>query len=313
MEGKTALALLCVLWSVLCVTECVRRDGARRRRREACADVGLYSSSGLQCCRCPAGYHLVRDCTSNGTAAKCEVCEPGSYMDHPNSQSKCEPCKTCGVNDNMREDKSCVPTSDAMCHCTDGYYCDKGAECKVCYECGKCEFGIKVPCNLTNNTECHDKGSDITASIVIPILIIALIIAAAVVYLWKKELFCFKPPERPRETPEESDPFTVEDLDGVLPDISEILGVRVVQKFVRQQGLLSEAAIDNITVENPHDASERAFQMLKAWYEKHGKKGSYRTLRENLIGIGKRSKADEVRELLSARVNNNATESNGVV
>ncbi|NP_001187122.1 Fas cell surface death receptor precursor [Ictalurus punctatus] len=312
MEGKRALALLCVLWSVFCVTECVRRDGTRRRRRETCADDGLYSSSsGLQCCRCPIGHHLVRDCTSNGTAPECDACERGSYLDHANALSKCEPCKTCGVNDNMIEEKRCTPASNAMCRCMDGYYCDKGAECKVCYPCSTCEFGIKVPCNLTSDAQCHEQGPNTTtASIIIPILIIAfiiiIIIIAAVVYLWKKKLFCFKPPE-PLKTPEPLDLLIDKDLGEFLPKISEILGVRVILQVVRQQRLLSEGVIDNITVENPHDASERAYHLLKAWYEKHGKTGAYRTLRENLIAIGKRSKADEVRELIGERENNNVT------
>lgn len=102
--------------------------------------------------------------------------------------------------------------------------------------------------------------------------------------------------------------FSVDkDLGEFLPKISEILGVRVILQVVRQQRLLSEGVIDNITVENPHDASERAYHLLKAWYEKHGKTGAYRTLRENLIAIGKRSKADEVRELIGERENNNVT------
>lgn len=44
-------------------------------------------------------------------------------------------CSRLPAVDNMIEEKRCTPASNAMCRCMDGYYCDKGAECKVCYPC----------------------------------------------------------------------------------------------------------------------------------------------------------------------------------
>lgn len=44
-------------------------------------------------------------------------------------------CSRLPAIDNMIEEKRCTPASNAMCRCMEGYYCDKGAECKVCYPC----------------------------------------------------------------------------------------------------------------------------------------------------------------------------------
>ncbi|GAA6065956.1 tumor necrosis factor receptor superfamily member 6, partial [Tachysurus ichikawai] len=122
-------------WSVACVTECVWRNGPRRRRRETCTE-GLYSASnGLQCCRCPKGHYLVKDCTSPEGIPQCEECHSGTYLDHENNERKCEPCKMCGSNENMEVQIRCFSSSNTVCRCREGHYCHKGDECKVCYRC----------------------------------------------------------------------------------------------------------------------------------------------------------------------------------
>ncbi|KAB5561904.1 hypothetical protein PHYPO_G00011870 [Pangasianodon hypophthalmus] len=305
MEGKKLLALLCVSWSVFCLTECVCPEG-------------LYTTSNrLECCLCPRGFRLMNDCISPRTPPqKCEVCDPGTYLDHPNSEQKCERCKTCDNFANMVEGQRCTPSSNTVCVCKDDHYCDKGDECKVCYPCSTCEFGIKVPCNLTSDTQCNEKApeeSKITTAIAITVPIIALIAVTLIVvfFLWKRKRLCFKSDEK-FENPESLELLGDTDLERFLPRISEILGFKVVRNVVRRQGMLSQTIIDNVMDENPRDANERAYQLLKAWYEKHGMKGAYKALTENLIAINMRSKAEEVHELIK-ELSNRGERRNGDV
>lgn len=107
--------------------------------------------------------------------------------------------------------------------------------------------------------------------------------------------------------------FVDTDLHEVLPKISELLGFRVVRMVVRRQGVLSQTTIDNIMDEYPRDASERTYQLLKAWYEKHGMRGASKELCDNLIAISMRSKAEAVRELIKNAQHNSGVEENGNV
>ncbi|KAI5627216.1 tumor necrosis factor receptor superfamily member 26 [Silurus asotus] len=197
---KMLLALLWVLWSFFCLTECVKGNETRLTRSDECPEGTYTASDGKSCCLCPKGFYLMNDCTSPLTNPRCEVCKDGTYLDHANHERKCEPCRTCGNNDL--------------------------------------------------------------------------------------------------------------DLERFLPQISEILGCKVARQVVRREGLVLEAALDNIT-ENNHNAEERAFQFLKCWYEKHGRKGAYRYLQRNLKEMNQNAMAEKVQELVY-RANNGEVEENGV-
>ncbi|XP_060735157.1 tumor necrosis factor receptor superfamily member 6 isoform X2 [Tachysurus vachellii] len=312
MEMKKLLALLCVLWSVVCVTECVWRNGPRRQRRETCTE-GLYSTSnGIKCCQCPKGHYLVEDCTSPEGIPKCEVCLLGTYLDHVNHERKCEPCKTCGSNENMEVQMRCSLSSNTVCRCKDGHYCHKGDECKVCYQCSTCEeYGVKEPCTPTNDTQCHEKTNTSQGKYFISIMVtfILIIITAAVcVYFFRNnKMFCFKQPEEPHTEMLLDDP----NLEPFLHRIVEILGFKVVRTLVKWKGLLPQATIDNIMDEHPHDAKERAYQLLMTWYQKHGMKGAYKTLCESLISMNMKATADKVSELIQEGQCNENVKQNG--
>ncbi|XP_060789281.1 tumor necrosis factor receptor superfamily member 6 [Neoarius graeffei] len=306
------LGLLCVFWSVVCLAECVRRNDPRRRRRES-GSVGFYlASNGFRCSLCSKGTYLKSDCTSNGSAPQCDSCESGSYMDHESNQKNCERCRTCGNNDNMVEDRRCTSTSNTVCRCKEDHYCDKGDYCRICYACSTCEFGIKEPCSLINNTVCNEKQSQgIAVPIFVMIAVIGLTIALIMWVLKRKQKFCFKPHRK--DSTESLELLGDPDLKELLPKIAEILGFNVVRKVVRRQGLLPQTVIDNIMDENPRDASERAYQLLTAWYEKHGRAGAYKVLRENLLSINMRNTAMEVHELVKGKEDKRDVNSNGNV
>ncbi|KAF7704841.1 tumor necrosis factor receptor superfamily member 6 [Silurus meridionalis] len=314
---KMLLALLWVLWSFFCLTECVKGNETRLERSDKCPE-GIYTvSDGKHCCLCPKGYHLLSDCTSHLTDPKCEKCDLGTYLDHANQESKCEPCTSCGNNDNMKVTRQCTFSSDTECSCQDDHYCDKGDECKVCYSCNKCgELGIKVACNLTHDAQCKEKGPVITPGITALIVTLAVILFISVLSVYclrKKKKFCFKSPEN-EEIPEKYSTLLEEedlDLERFLPQISEILGCKWARQVVRREGSVPEAALDNITENNPN-AEEKAFQFLKCWYEMHGRRGAYRYLQRNLKEMNQNAMAEKVQELVY-RANNGGAEENGVV
>ncbi|KAI5102797.1 hypothetical protein C0J45_8149, partial [Silurus meridionalis] len=101
------------------------------------------------------------------------------------------------------------------------------------------------------------------------------------------------------------------DLERFLPQISEILGCKWARQVVRREGSVPEAALDNITENNPN-AEEKAFQFLKCWYEMHGRRGAYRYLQRNLKEMNQNAMAEKVQELVY-RANNGGAEENGVV
>ncbi|XP_047677896.1 tumor necrosis factor receptor superfamily member 6-like [Tachysurus fulvidraco] len=103
------------------------------------------------------------------------------------------------------------------------------------------------------------------------------------------------------------------DLEPFLLRIVEILGLKVVRTLVKRKGLVSQVTIDNITDEYPHDVTERTYQMLLTWYQKHGMKGAYKTLCESLISMNMRAKADKVSELIQeGQCNENVTQNGNI-
>lgn len=83
--------------------------------------------------------------------------------------------------------------------------------------------------------------------------------------------------------------------------------------MVRRKGFLPQSRIDNIMDENPHDANERAHQLLLAWYEKHGMKGAYGTLIKNLQAVNLRVESQNVQKLIHDGLSNGPKEQNGDV
>ncbi|KAG7328726.1 hypothetical protein KOW79_008670 [Hemibagrus wyckioides] len=302
MERKKVLALLCVLWSVVCVMECV----PRRRGRETCG-IGFYNTSkGIECCQCPQGTYLVKDCTSPRGFPTCYQCEDGTYLDHANSQRKCELCSTCSESENKVKKSPCSLSSNTVCNCKDGHYCET-EECKVCHHCSTCDFGVKVSCTPTSDTQCNENP---TALVVVSVFVVCLIAGLVVIFFWKKKMFCFKSHEPP-ENVQVLEPLGDPDLEPFLPQIAEILGFKVVRSVVMHSGLLSKANIDNKVYDHPGDANEQAYQLLWAWYQKHGIEGACKQLCDTLTEMNMRVQAEKVHNLIKTRQSSKEEGQNG--
>ncbi|XP_036449083.1 tumor necrosis factor receptor superfamily member 6-like isoform X2 [Colossoma macropomum] len=260
--------LFALLWfslNIFCLTEGLKLKDVLRKRRQSC-EYGTYTDekTGLECCLCPPGYYVQNHCTQAGGDPECELCEDGvTFMDDPNGEERCELCSPCEDSANREVYIRCTPYANTVCRCKDGHYCDKGNECTACYACDKCEgLEVKVPCTASNNTVCKD--------------------------------------EPPKKIPEslEVDPLLEDvDLTDFLPEIAHKLGLQAVKDVTRRSWMLTDVEMENVEHDYPN-AKEQTFQLLKLWYQKHGLKGAYNRLVNNLINTGHRSSANQVQQIV---------------
>ncbi|XP_030043258.1 tumor necrosis factor receptor superfamily member 5 [Microcaecilia unicolor] len=103
-----------------------------------------YLVNGRCCLMCPAGSHKLKDCTDSANT-QCETCENGTYMEHENSFSKCQPCSHC-QGFHFSEASHCNQTHDALCQCSQGFYCSLRSRgtCELCNHLSSCGVGFGV-------------------------------------------------------------------------------------------------------------------------------------------------------------------------
>ncbi|XP_036449081.1 tumor necrosis factor receptor superfamily member 6-like [Colossoma macropomum] len=296
MTSTTLFALLCFSLSIFCLTEGLKL----RKRRQSC-EHGTYTDekTGLECCLCPSGYYVQDHCTQAGGISKCEWCKEGeTFMDHANGKRSCELCSPCEDSANREVEKACTLLANTVCRCKDGHYCDKGDECTACYACDTCKFGVKVPCSKTSNTVCNEKTEPNVAAIVAAVVVCMVLLVCVTVFLWKKKKFCFK--GSPKEMIIRAEVFPLlEDVDltDFLPDIAQKLGLQVVKDVTRRSQMLTDVEMENVEHDYPN-AEEQTFQLLRKWYQKHGMKGAYNRLVNNLIRTDHKLPADQVQQIV---------------
>ncbi|XP_006880461.1 PREDICTED: tumor necrosis factor receptor superfamily member 6 [Elephantulus edwardii] len=87
------------------------------------------------------------------------------------------------------------------------------------------------------------------------------------------------------------------DLSEYITYIAYRMTMNEVKEFVRKNGT-EEAKIDEIKSNYPQDAAEQKVQMLRTWYQQHGKKGAYRTLITGLKKANLCAHAEKLQELV---------------
>uniref|UniRef100_A0A8C5I2A6 Tumor necrosis factor receptor superfamily member 6 n=1 Tax=Gouania willdenowi TaxID=441366 RepID=A0A8C5I2A6_GOUWI len=86
------------------------------------------------------------------------------------------------------------------------------------------------------------------------------------------------------------------DIQPLLPDISEVLGWKVMVHVARRSPI-SDAAIESCKLDHQGDSQEQTLQLLKKWVEIHGRASSSELLRMLEEG-GKKDKAERIRDIL---------------
>ncbi|KAI4889944.1 hypothetical protein NFI96_015106 [Prochilodus magdalenae] len=101
------------------------------------------SLSNLCCSKCKPGSHLVEKCSKERDTV-CMDCEEGTFSEAMTFHSNCFACRTCSQYKGLRYNKTCTSSSDAVCECKPGYYCNlhESGRCVNCRKYTKCPPGM---------------------------------------------------------------------------------------------------------------------------------------------------------------------------
>ncbi|XP_076141461.1 tumor necrosis factor receptor superfamily member 6 isoform X3 [Alosa pseudoharengus] len=228
---------------------------------------GNYSHDGKTCCLCPKGYFVYSHCDTANPQPKCDHCQTGSsYTAEANSQEKCEQCTVCNSKANLEEERHCTSTSDVICTCKKGYFCEE-EHCKACHQCKECELGEEEPCTPRSNTVCRKHS--------------AQRLAAA-------------------DHPEQKIPLKGIDLKQFIGDIVDLLSWSDMVKVADRTGM-DIVQVDRHKHDNP-TAEEQTRSLLIAWIELQGLDQASETLCQTLRKCNLNQKADKIERLISPKV-----------
>nr|XP_045217112.1 AMSH-like protease isoform X2 [Macaca fascicularis] len=217
-----------------------------------------------QFCRnpCPPGERKARDCTVNEDEPDCVPCQEGKeYTDKGHFSSKCRRCRLCDEGHGLEVEINCTRTQNTKCRCKPNFFCNS-AVCEHCDPCTKCKHGIIEECTLTSNTKCKEE-----------------VVIKKACRKHRKENQ--GPHESTTLNPETAINLSDVDLSKYITTIAGAMTLSQVKDFVRKNGV-SEAKIDEIKNDNVQDTAEQKVQLLRNWYQLHGKKDACDTLIKGL-------------------------------
>ncbi|XP_032985579.1 tumor necrosis factor receptor superfamily member 6 isoform X2 [Rhinolophus ferrumequinum] len=240
-------------------------------KRESECPKGQHLEGEFCCQPCPPGTRKATDCTTEGGKLVCEPCTEGEeYTDSEHYSSECRRCSHCDEGHGFEVEKNCTKTQNTQCRCKSNFFCDS-PPCEHCNPCMRCEHGIIENCTPTTNTKC------------------------AVV---KRK--CRKNGRRiftPSNT--EMVPMNLPDIDlsKYITNIAEQMTITQVREFVRKNGI-NEAKIDEIKNDNLQDTAEQKVQLLRNWFQLHGKKDAYDTLIKSLRRANLYALAEKIQDIV---------------
>ncbi|GAB5578313.1 tumor necrosis factor receptor superfamily member 6 precursor [Prionailurus iriomotensis] len=87
------------------------------------------------------------------------------------------------------------------------------------------------------------------------------------------------------------------DLSKYISSIAEQMKITQVREFVRKNGI-NEAKIDEIKNDNLQDTAEQKVQLLRNWYQLHGRKGAYYALVKGLRKANLCALAEKIEDMV---------------
>ncbi|XP_072485085.1 tumor necrosis factor receptor superfamily member 6 isoform X4 [Notamacropus eugenii] len=241
-------------------------------KREATCPIDHHRVGDICCQLCPSGTKKTLDCTEDRGKPSCTNCTAGEeYTDRPHYYDKCLRCGLCDGEHGLEVRKNCTMAHNVVCGCAKHFFCNT-PECKHCEPCTQCEHGVLEECTENRNAICQ-------------------------VQVWRRKHKANSHTSDRRN--EEDIPLNHRDIDlnKYIPKIAEKMELDQVKKFVRKVGL-DEVKIDGVKHNYISDSEEQKFQLLRLWYENHGKKGAYAQLMSGLREIGLRVVAEELQEVI---------------
>ncbi|CAK6436295.1 unnamed protein product [Pipistrellus nathusii] len=281
-------------------------------KRESGCPEGQQRQGSFCCLPCLPGERKKEDCKAHGDKLVCEPCQEGKeYTDKEHFSSTCRRCGICDGEHGFEVEKNCTKTQNAKCRCKPNYFC-KTPPCEHCDPCRTCKHGIIEDCTATSDTRCKE-GS--TSHLHWAWLLLLVPIAALFwgVKKWRRNH------NHPEPTPPDTEnpPVIITsdiDLTDYISIIADIMTINEVKDFVRKNGL-KEAKIDEIKNDNLQNTAEQKVQLLRNWYQVHGKKDAYDTLITGLKKSKLCSSAEKIQDIIlkdiaSKRENTNVTNEN---
>ncbi|XP_042637354.1 tumor necrosis factor receptor superfamily member 6 [Orycteropus afer afer] len=305
LKGIQALILILIAGSVNAQVTAVNHEGLKLRKnvikREIGCREGLHpadqSHENHLCCQpCPAGKRKIADCKVHEGKPDCILCKEGEdYTEKENYLDKCIKCDLCDGGHGLEVEKNCTRNQNVKCRCKADFFC-KNSSCDYCEPCMTCEHGTIEKCTSTSNTKCKEKENSYTLLwlLVTPVVIgIPGIIYGKWVYR-KHKRGTYGNPESTEMRPLN---FTDVDLSNYITYIAEEMTINQVKDFVRKNGI-HEAKMDEIKNNYSHDTAEQKVQLLRNWYQLHGKKDACNTLINNLRKANLYAVAEKIQEIL---------------
>uniref|UniRef100_A0A8C9Q4T7 Tumor necrosis factor receptor superfamily member 6 n=1 Tax=Spermophilus dauricus TaxID=99837 RepID=A0A8C9Q4T7_SPEDA len=245
-------------------------------KAETQCSEGLHHGGQFCCQLCPPGTRKDADCTANGGKPICVPCQEGKeYTDNKHYSPKCRRCKFCDGGHGLEVETNCTQTQNTKCRCKLNFYCETSL-CEHCDPCTTCEHGIVEKCTPTSNTKCQKERINM--------------IFCNGNFILKKHKFS-----------ETIFYFSDVDLSKYIISIAEEMTINQVREFVRKNGI-NEAKIDEIKNDNPQDTAEQKVQLLRNWYQFHGKKNAYNTLIKSLRKANLCALADKIQDFVQTDV-----------
>ncbi|XP_037660366.1 tumor necrosis factor receptor superfamily member 6 [Choloepus didactylus] len=273
---------------------------------------GLHRGGQFCCQPCPRGTRKDTDCTVDGGKPNCVSCQEGEeYTDKDHYSSKCRRCSFCDGEHGFEVEENCNKTQNTKCRCKSNFFCNIPL-CEHCEACITCEYGIIEKCTPTSNTKCKEKGS--TSNSLLWCLLLLLLIIPFIYWMMrrhrksKKERICH---HEVTASTTEMVPMNFPDID-LSKHISNIAGqmkINQVKEFVRKNGI-NEAKIDEIKNDHPQDTAEQKVQLLRNWYQFHGKKDAYNTLIKGLRKANLCALAEKIQESVKMDITNDQEDAN---
>ncbi|XP_039077936.1 tumor necrosis factor receptor superfamily member 6 [Hyaena hyaena] len=259
---------------------------------------GLHRGSKFCCLPCPPGTRKVADCKDDGGQPSCTFCKEGrDYTDKDHFSPRCRRCRICDGEHGLEVEKDCTQTQNTKCRCKPNFFCNVSL-CEHCNPCITCEHGILENCSPTSNTKCKQGSSSkyLWFCVLIPILLSALL---ACWYVIKQRRNKKNDGCGPRVSPIESMPMICRDTDlsNYISSIAEQMTITQVKEFVRKNGI-NEAKIDEIKNDHLQDTAEQKVQLLRNWYQLHGRKGACYTLITGLQKANLCTLAEKIQEMV---------------
>ncbi|XP_045293133.1 tumor necrosis factor receptor superfamily member 6 isoform X2 [Leopardus geoffroyi] len=237
-------------------------------------EEGLHRGSKFCCLPCPPGTRKAADCEEDGGRPSCIPCEEGKdYTDRSHFSPRCRRCRICDGEHGLEVEKTCTRTQNTKCRCKSNFFCNVSL-CEHCNPCMMCEHGILENCTPTSNTKCKQG-------------------------VLKKYRNTKNGRRESTVSITESMPmnFTDIDLSKYISSIAEQMKITQVREFVRKNGI-NEAKIDEIKNDNLQDTAEQKVQLLRNWYQLHGRKGAYYALMKGLRKANLCALAEKIEDMV---------------